>query len=300
MNRAAILTVNTALFVVGCFLAARIVAAIAGDWLAPEEGPAVAPVAAAIPAGRSWSDRQVILGRNLFNVSTLAPPESVIEEEEDLADTRLALRLLGTVASDDPKVARAAVEDLDSRQNLVVRIGDQVKGRAEVLKIERKRIVLQNGPRREQLALDDGEVAPRRPAPAARRTAARRPPRRPSPRASNLNVRRDDAGNFSVNREDVESVAANPAALFSQARILPKYEDGQMVGVQLNAIKPGSVFEQLGIQDGDTITELNGIQVTGPEQNAQVMRELAGASEVSVRLVGPDGEERVASISLDE
>ena len=93
-------------------------------------------------------------------------------------------------------------------------------------------------------------------------------------------------------RTDVQSVANNPAALFSQARILPKYEDGEMVGVQLNSIKEGSLFEQIGIQDGDTITEFNGIQVNGPQQSAQVLRELTEATEFDVSVVGPGGETR--------
>ena len=67
----------------------------------------------------------------------------------------------------------------------------------------------------------------------------------------------------------MDSVANNPAALFSQARILPKYENGQMVGVQVNAIKAGSLFQQIGLQDGDTITEFNGIQVTGQQESTQ-------------------------------
>jgi general secretion pathway protein C len=95
-----------------------------------------------------------------------------------------------------------------------------------------------------------------------------------------------------VPRADVQSVANNPAALFSQARILPKYEEGEMIGVQLNSIKEGSLFEQIGIQDGDTITEFNGIQVTGQQQSAQVLRELTEAKEFDVSVTGAGGETR--------
>ena len=37
-----------------------------------------------------------------------------------------------------------------------------------------------------------------------------------------------------------------------------------MVGVQVNAIKPGSLFEQIGLQNGDMITEFNGIPIERP------------------------------------
>ena len=65
-----------------------------------------------------------------------------------------------------------------------------------------------------------------------------------------------------------------------------------MVGVQLNSIKPGSLFEQIGIRDGDTITEFNGIQVTGQQESTQVLRELTEAEEFDVIVTGADGSTR--------
>jgi general secretion pathway protein C len=108
------------------------------------------------------------------------------------------------------------------------------------------------------------------------------------------NIRQLGKDRFSVPRADVESMANNPAALFSQARILPKYhqETGEMMGVQLNSIKAGSLFEQIGIQEGDTITEFNGIQVTGQQESAQVLRELTEAEEFDVSVTSASGETR--------
>ena len=103
---------------------------------------------------------------------------------------------------------------------------------------------------------------------------------------------------FGVSREDVQSVANNPAALFSQARILPKYEEGQMVGVQLNSIQAGSLFEQIGIQNGDTITEFNGIQITSQQDSAAVLRQLTEASEFNVTVTGADGQPRRLTYEL--
>jgi general secretion pathway protein C len=113
-------------------------------------------------------------------------------------------------------------------------------------------------------------------------------------------VRRLAENRFQVARSDVETAARNPAALFSQARIMPRYEAGQMTGVQLNAIKPGSLFEQIGIQSGDTITQFNGIQINSPEESAQLMRELSEAKQFNVMVQGSDGRERTLTYELDE
>jgi general secretion pathway protein C len=293
MNRPLNVTLNGALLVLACWIAAGIVAEVAGALLAPPtSAPAVTP-AVAPDREKTWSDREVILTRNLFNVSTLAPEATVhVEESETYEKTRLPVKLLGTAASGDPSHSWAAVEDQESRGHLVVRVGDQLLGRAEVLRIERRRLVLQNGDRREELALEEqpdggakvSRASPKRPTP-------RRRPRATRGRSdgAQAEVERLDENRYAVKRADVDDLASNPAGLFSQARILPKYEDGGMVGVQLNAIKSGSLFERIGIQNGDVITQLNGIEVTGPETSQEMLKELTEAQEFNLTVMGSDG-----------
>ena len=105
---------------------------------------------------------------------------------------------------------------------------------------------------------------------------------------------------FAVARSDVENATRNPAALFSQARILPKYENGNMVGVQLNSVQPGSMFEQIGIQNGDTVTSFNGVRIDRPEQSANLLRELTEAHSITVTVQGADGRERTLTYDVSE
>ena len=292
MNRTAIRILNAGLLVLCCFLAARVVAAVGGELLAPPAAEARAKPRAVAAAQHSWEDRQVILDRNFFNASTRLSAEPPPPESEALEQTKLPLRLLGTAAAGHPSQSRAAVEDLETRTHRVVAVGDVLKERAEVVRIERGRIVLQNGERREELALseEDGAAVPAGTRGRPRTARATPPGTRPAPLRAD--VQRLGENRFALPRADVEQAASNPAALFSQARILPKYEEGAMVGVQLNAIKPGSLFEQIGIQNGDTITSVNGIEVTGQQESAEVLRELAEATEFDVKVAGPDGEVR--------
>jgi general secretion pathway protein C len=90
----------------------------------------------------------------------------------------------------------------------------------------------------------------------------------------------------------------NPAELFSQARILPKYENGQMTGVQLNSIQPGSLFEEIGIRDGDVITQVNGIVVSSPQDSAALLRELTESSQFEVNVMSSDGQPRTLSYTV--
>jgi general secretion pathway protein C len=269
---------NSALFTLCCFLVADTSTGVIGALLAP--GPQVVETdsaPAALPE-RTWRDREVILTRNLFNSTTLEPPpaEPEPEPEEDLEATKLPLTLLGTTAAADPALSWAAVADRQARDNLVVSVGDSLGGKATVLRIERRRIILsENGVPRE-LTLDDED------APEVRRPARRSPRRASRSPVSPTRISRLGDDRFSVPRSDVERNLRNPANLFSQARILPKYEGGQMVGVQVNSIKEGSLFEQIGLEDGDVITELNGIAIDSPEQSARILQEFSEASEFDV------------------
>jgi general secretion pathway protein C len=298
MNRTAFWIANGALTVLCCYLAAGILAELVAAAATPPPLAGAAHAAPAPVAARSWDSREVILRRNLFNVSTLSSTESE-PQPEDLEATKLPLRLLGTAAAGDPALSWAAVEDLDTRAHEVVKVRDRLKGQAEVVRIERKRIVLRNGGRLEELALDEDTVIAAKP---TGRSNARRPEARPSPQARGRTpadrVKRLAENRFEVDRGDVETVTDNPATLFSQARILPKYEEGAMVGVQLNAIKSGSLFEQIGIQNGDVITQFNGIQITSQQDSAQVLRELTQASQFEVNVRGSNGEERQLTYEL--
>lgn len=301
LDRLAIWIVNALLFTLCCYLAAGLVNAGIGAWLAGEPEAAAAPPARAGTPGRAWSDRQAILDRNLFQVSTLLPaspePEGPAVSEEELEATRLPLRLLGTVASNDPAAAYAAVEDQQNRKEVVVRVGDRLVDRATVVRIERRRIVLQNGGKREELALDDDDASQ-----SGAQTARSARAAQPEPVAQDLRerIRRLSDSSFEVSREGVEDAVRNPADLFSEARILPKYENGQMTGVQLSSIKPGSLFEEIGIQNGDTVTQVNGITVTSPQDSAALLRELSEASEFEVEVLGADGQLRTLTYSIGD
>lgn len=297
MSRVLLWTLNGALFVLCCFLTASLVNGWVGQWLAAIPGGALPAAAAPPPAGRDWSDRKTILDRNLFQVSTLLPDEPVeaapISEDEELAATRLPLKLLGTVASSDPKAAWAAVEETSKRERLVVRPQDKLLDKATVVRIERRRIVLENAGKREELVLDEE--------PAATGALARvQPPVRTVPAVADLRERVQQTGDssFQVQRGQVEEAMRNPAELFSQARILPKYENGQMTGVQLNSIQPGSLFEEIGIRDGDVITQVNGIVVSSPQDSAALLRELTESNVFEVSVQGADGQPRTLSYTV--
>lgn len=287
--------VNLALFVLGCFLAADTANAILAATLlsSPDEtGEAAAPPPV---AARSWEEREAILSRNLFKSSTAESAVSV-EPVEDIEPTQLPLTLLGTAAAENPRLAWAAIEDRDKRETVVVGIGDRVAGKAAVQRIERRRVILlENGSPRE-LTLDEDDEERAKPQTTARA--------RPSPsrkRASRREARQrvsERRAAAAAGREPNEALR-DPANIFSQARILPKWEDGEMTGVELAAIKNGSLLQDAGFQNGDVIVEMNGIPVDSPEQSAKLMKEFSSARSISAT-VNRGGQDVTLQFEIDE
>ncbi len=294
MHRIAIWTANGALFVLCCYLIAAALNLVAAELLAPV-ARAVAPRAAPpAPRARSWNERRQIVERNLFgvdnskSVAVALPP---VEDEEELAATKLPLRLLGTAASSLDRLSWAAVEDLQKREHQVVQLGDRVQG-ARVAAIQRRRIVLENQGRREELALEDEKSN----GSGRGRATARRPPARRTARNDRRDlggrIRRLNENRFQLNRDDVEAARRSPAQLMQGAQIVPKREGGEMVGLELKNVQSGSLFEQVGLASGDVVMEFNGISISNPQESAQVLRELSDSSSWAVKVRGADGAER--------
>lgn len=258
-------------------------------------GPPPAP--APPTQARSFSEHSVIIGRNLFNADTLAP--AALGSAESLEATRLPLRLLATLAAGD--ASWAALEDSGSRQTLVARVNEPLckanpykpcqYGGVILQRVERCRIVLENQNRHEELRLEGVGACS---GPGSVASAGGPSPASSSVRARGIRspVQRLAENRFAVPRAEVESAAQNPAALYSQARILPRYENGKMVGVQLNAIRPGSLFAEVGIQDGDTVTQVNGVTVATPEDGQRLLQEFSAGGQLRVTVRGRDGQVR--------
>jgi general secretion pathway protein C len=256
------------------------------------------PPPAPQPAAKTWSDRSVILVRNLFNADTLTP--TAVDSTESYEKTRLPLRLLATLAAGD--ASWAAFEESGSRAHLVARVNDPLCkpnpyqncqfGTVVLQRVERCRVVLENQNRREELLLEGMSACTGSMGLAGGPAGGSAVAMRRGRSGGAGQVEQLAENRFAVPRTEVEGAAQNPAALYSQARILPRYDKGKMIGVQLNAIRPGSLFAQVGIQDGDTVTQVNGVTVSTPEDGQRLLQEFSSGGELRVTVQGRDQQVR--------
>jgi type II secretion system protein C len=100
--------------------------------------------------------------------------------------------------------------------------------------------------------------------------------------SSKLDIKKLAPGKFEVSRAEVQQTMENPSQFFTQMRALPHMVNGKTDGFSISQVAPGSVFDQLGLQNGDLLTNINGQPVTNPMQALGLMQAMKTASAIDL------------------
>jgi hypothetical protein len=205
MRRLGIRIANLALFILCCFFLADVANKISAELLLPRSSSVMPPAAVPEIPARSWNERKPILQRNLFGAQVVSEPILNAEPEpEEIEKTELPLELLGTIASADETMRRATIWDKSNREHQVLRVGDSLKHHTEVRleRIERRRVILINDERLQELSLEDREPSP------AVTSVRKAKPSRKARRARNRSARRSSARSKAESEEAVGPLEA--------------------------------------------------------------------------------------------
>ncbi|TKB02693.1 type II secretion system protein GspC [Alteromonas portus] len=210
---------------------------------------------------------------NLFGNAAAKPAEPVAEVT-DAPETRLNLTLTGVVASSEQDAGTAIIENRGSQA--VYGLGEKIEGtNATLQKVYNDRVIIKNGVRNETLMLDgiDYDEANRR-----REMQARN---RPEPEEEEEDV-------VELSEEALEATAAlreRPANFTDFISISPKTEEGQLIGYQVSPGKEPELFKSAGLQAGDVITQINGLDLTDLQQSQEALSELRNAQTIELTII---------------
>jgi general secretion pathway protein C len=238
----------------------------------------------------------MIVERNIFGATEKAEPlpvEEKVEQIETLEETTLQLSLLGTIAGDSDS-ARAIILDQKKKSQDIYRVGDSVQG-AEIKQILRGKVVLRHGEKDEILTMVEGDEKPHATAKTDRRGGRSRPtrggrarsvPKPPEEAAEQLEEARTEieAETIPIAQDVLQSSMSNLNELMTQVRVRPYFRQGKPEGLIVSQIQPDSIFEKLGLMNGDIIASVNGKQMSNPEQAFQLYNNLKSGSQVSIEI----------------
>jgi len=193
----------------------------------------------------------------------------------DTVPTQLDLKLLGTMTSPTAGMSMASVYEAPTQRTRTVWEGSSLQG-AEILTIERTRVVLLNNGRTEILDITS--------IPAAAGQAALLPPPSAPATGFGATLRQTGPDAYAIQRQDVENTLANLNQVALQARVVPAFTNGVSKGFKLFAMRPDSLYTRLGLKNGDIVQRVNGFTLDSPTQTLEAYNHLRGSSRIELEI----------------
>lgn len=180
------------------------------------------------------------------------------------AEDRLSgLRLVGTAVGSRPALAVAVIEDRSAGTQNSYREGEQI-GEMVIEKIASGNVLLRTGSGLIKLGAGSGWTAAHADSAVAPQAAV-------------------------VDKQEVASAVSDYERLVQEIRVRPRLEEGRPAGFLIYNIAPGSVFERMGLENGDVISAVNGRPLETAAPVTEFYAALRGGGPITLDVKQPEG-----------
>ncbi len=181
--------------------------------------------------------------------------------------SRLRIKLVGTVVAGDKSAAVVVMRGGKEQQLFFV--GESMQPGVVLQQVEAGAIVVDHGGKLERIEIQQSK----------KNIGAFMPSKQvaslPQPRPGMSRK---------VSRSMLDSQLRNFPQLLSQARVVPHFENGKPDGFLISEIVSGSLYDKIGLQNGDLIRKVNGVEITGPQQAMAMFQKLQEATSIDVEI----------------
>jgi len=174
----------------------------------------------------------------------------------------LPMTLIGTFLSGGES-PYAIIEEQKKKSQDIFNIGDVVFGEAKLVAIHTDYVEIERNGKIEILSLDSA------------------PDRTEEIKGGVAAIGTDS---FVVDGAELDKALANLPLLLTQARAVPFFKEGRAVGLRLFAIKTGSLFEKIGLQNGDVLKAVNGNSLADLSQALQLFQKLKDERSITLTM----------------
>lgn len=207
---------------------------------------------------RELSDYAPILDRGLFGEGK-GPSSGPAAESS-------SYRLIGTIEGES--FAGAILED--STGQAFYRIHQKLPDGGSIIKVSREKVTIRRS---------DGQTVTVQVVDDTKIVAV------PKPGAAGNGVRKVSEGKWMVDQREMLASTENMNQILTQARALPYQEQGKTVGFRISEIVPGSIYEKIGLQNGDVIQRVNAQDVDDPAKFFQLYQGLKTERNIAIDLI---------------
>lgn len=204
---------------------------------------------------RELSDYSSILERGLFGEGKGPSSGPAIQSSN--------YKLIGTV--EGGSFSGAVLED--STGQAFYRIHQKLPDGSQLVKVKRDRVTLQGpeGSLIDILLVDDAKIVNAGP--------------------NSDGVKKVADSKYMVDQREMLASTENMSQILTQARALPYMEQGKTVGFRISEIVPGSIYEKIGLQNGDVIQKVNSQDVDDPAKFFQLYQGLRTERYIAIDLI---------------
>lgn len=171
----------------------------------------------------------------------------------------LMLTLIGTFITTGQE-PYAIIEEKKKREQEMFLLEDSVFEQATLKKIYKDRVEIEHNGELEVLMLDD------------------------SLGSASDDAATNDSDDFVIDEADVDKGLENLPLLLTQARAVPYFKDGRAIGLRLFAIKTGSLYEKVGLRNGDILKSINGNSLGDISQAIKLFEKLKEEKSITLLL----------------
>ncbi|MEM6730868.1 MAG: type II secretion system protein GspC [Myxococcota bacterium] len=240
-----------------------------------------------------------ITERNLFGAKkeVVVDPGEVVDEvvdetaalgtdykESDLKACSIPATLRATlVAEDTPEWSMAVLYSNTEREPQVYSINpgsNAISDDATLIEIRNRAIVVRRSDHFELCNADDPEkkgATRARPATVARNDEKEGD--------GGDEVKKTGDNEYEVAKAYIDDTMGNLSKVATQARIVPSFKNGKSNGFKLFSIKPGSIYQKIGLQNGDVIQKINGYTIDSPDKALEIYSKLKTSRNVNIELL---------------
>lgn len=281
------------LFVIAlcAYFSAKIVTLFIADKLMVERKFALAGNSAQAAVQKtypSFDQYRVIVERNIFDSRDQTAPvvaetqpteETPANLDGPAVKTSLPIKLLSTFsvgAGQDSRSTATIQGTTGAAEVYTVNDAKQFASGAVIKKILQNRIEFVNGPRLEYAEIENLSGAGVNTGTPLSRLDTPPPVGAKPPAAS--------GGKLVVDQAELDNALANLDKIFTEVRVVPNFVGGKPAGIRLLSMTPTSIFGKLGMQRGDVLERINGVDLD-MKTGFEIFNRLKGEKKITVDLV---------------
>lgn len=237
------------------------------------------PTRVAVLAPDPTAYRRILEGDLFHPASRGSVPPPAAETPAQTAPLDLNLVLIGT-GEGEGAPSFAVIEDRATHEQRVYRLQDVVKDGAVLAKVERNQVVVRQGSQQQILTLyTDGTEDVGAPSPPGVQRASLETP------ATTSGVRQVQPNRWVLDKQEVVAALSNLPQLLTKARVIPNFTDGKPDGFKIFSIAPDSLYAKIGLQNGDVLQQINGVEIRDPENFMRVFQQLKDETNIALDFV---------------